>query len=94
MKLSPDEVKKVAGLARIGLTPAEVTKYRAQLSEVVDYNAAELAKIKRSIEPELAPSTELGQEDQPRPSLAAQDALANAPDSRDGFFIVPKVLDQ
>lgn len=94
MKLSGDEVKRVASLARIELTSSEVTKFQAELSEVVDYNASELSKVRRAPQPELAPSDELGQADKPRPSLSSEDALSNAPASRNGFFVVPKVLGQ
>ena len=35
--LTPEEVKHVADLARIDLTPEEIEKYQQQLSRILDY---------------------------------------------------------
>jgi len=37
MKLSKEEVKKIADLARIELAPAEIERYRDQLSDILGY---------------------------------------------------------
>jgi len=93
MSLSPEEVKKVAALARFALKEAEVTAFRSELSEVIDYNAKKLAGVRKTTTPDQAVSPDLGQADDPRPSLSAGEALANAPAEKNGFFVVPKVLE-
>lgn len=91
LKLSRDEVLKVAHLARLKLAEDKVSLFQEQLSEVIDFNAKKLAQIKKKVvvAKEVAPT--LGQEDEPRPSLSASDALANAPKAERDFFVVPKV---
>lgn len=94
MKLSADQVKKIAHLARIDLSLTEVSKFQEELSEVIDYNASKLSQIKKTPERTLPASQRFGQEDEPRPSLPSEEALANAPQSENGLFVVPKVLEE
>lgn len=93
MKLNLAEVKQIAYLARILLTAAEAKKFRTELSEIIDYNARELAGSKRGSRLKRLKTNTLGQADKPRPSLEQTDALSNAPVEKKGFFVVPKVLD-
>lgn len=93
MKLSPQEVNRIAHLSRIELTPSEAGHFRTELSEIIDYNAKKLAQVKRRVTVIQAPSASLGQTDQARPSLPSEDALSNAPQVDNGLFVVPKVLD-
>lgn len=89
-------VKKIAELARITLTEEETAKFEAQVSEIVEYNAAKLAEVSDLPEKNAeirAASSSLGQEDNPRPSLSQDSALANASISENGFIVVPKVLE-
>jgi len=51
MKLSHDEVRKIAKLARLGLTDAEVAKFSVQLSDILSH-AKMLGEVNTdSIEP-------------------------------------------
>lgn len=92
MSISAEEVKKVAGLARIRLSPRDVTKYRTDLSAIIDYNATQLALVKKNFRSTIIASSSLGQEDQVRPSLSQELAISNAPEEKNGFFVVPKLL--
>jgi aspartyl-tRNA(Asn)/glutamyl-tRNA(Gln) amidotransferase subunit C len=94
MKLSLEDVKRVARLARIDLSVAESIRFKNELSEIIDFNAKKLAQIKRRVPIIQTLSDSLGQSDQPRPSLSVEDVLANAPEQEDSFFVVPKVLDE
>lgn len=89
-------VEKIAELSRITLTAEEAVKFEAQVSEIVEYNAKKLAEVsdlpEKTAESRLA-SESLGQEDEPRPSLSQENALGNAPQSENGFVVVPRVLD-
>lgn len=93
VKLSRDEVFKVANLARLTLATNKVNLFQEQLSEVIDFNAGKLSQIKKKVTVDRKSSPDLGQTDDPRPSLDSTDALANAPEAERDFFVVPKVLD-
>lgn len=92
MSISAKEVKSVANLARIKLSSLEVTKFQTDLSEIIDYNAKQLSKIRKSLPSNLSASPNLGEDDQVRVSLSQELALSNAPQSKNGFIVVPKVL--
>lgn len=94
MPLSLAEVEHVAELARLQLTAEEKTLFREQLSAVLDY-AATLQRVDTSTVTATAnvlPLQNVMRDDQPRPSLAPEDVLANAPDATDGFFRVRAIL--
>lgn len=92
MSISAEEVKKVAGLARINLTPGDVAKFQTELSAIIDYNASQLAQVKKKSLPSISVSLGLGQEDLARPSLSQELALSNAPKVENGFIVIPKLL--
>ena len=89
MEISRDEVLHVAKLARLALTDDEVERFREQLSAILEA----VGKVSE-LDLEGVPPTSLVNvlaDDEPRPSLTRDDALANAPDPEDGFFGVPAV---
>jgi aspartyl-tRNA(Asn)/glutamyl-tRNA(Gln) amidotransferase subunit C len=92
--LSEDQIKKIAELARLELTPQEVTLYSKQLGAIVDY-VSELSKIDtKNIEPLVTP-TDIKphfRKDEVEPSLGAQGVTANAPEKSGNLFKVPAVL--
>lgn len=94
MRLTSDEVKSIASLARIDLKDSEIAKFQTELSEIIDYNATKLSDIAKTPTIEFTQEVGLGQSDVARPSLTPEEALANAPKSERGFFVVPKVLGQ
>jgi aspartyl-tRNA(Asn)/glutamyl-tRNA(Gln) amidotransferase subunit C len=90
--LSREQVLHVARLARMELGEAEIERFGAELSNVLDYietieqlgDLADIPPTSHVIEVEnvLRP-------DEPRPSLPVEAALANAPDAAAGGFRVP-----
>jgi aspartyl-tRNA(Asn)/glutamyl-tRNA(Gln) amidotransferase subunit C len=88
-------VRHIARLARLKLTDDEVALFAEQLARVVDY-VEQLREVDTAgVEP-LAhplPLTNVTREDRPHVPFDDQTALANAPQSADGFFKVPPVLD-
>ena len=93
MQISREEVLHVARLARLALTEEEVERFRDQLSAILE----EVGKVSE-LDLEGVPPTShpldlvnVFAEDEPRPSLSREDALANAPDPEGGFFGVPPV---
>ena len=94
--LTPDEVRHVAMLARLGLTDEEVESLRVQLSDVLQ-NIAILDKLDTShIEPtaQVLLQRNTTRTDESRPSLQPEEVLINAPRSEDGFIRVPAVLEE
>ncbi len=89
------DVRYVAHLARIELTPAEEQKLGAQLSHILGY----MEKLKEldvsSVEPtaHAIPMVNVTRPDAARPGLSNEEALCNAPAKAVGLFIVPKIVD-
>ncbi len=93
-RLSLDEVRHVARLARLELSPQELELFRAQLSSVLDH-IARLAELDvEGVEPMAHPAdiTNRLDEDVPGESLPAPVLLALAPAVEGDFIAVPKVL--
>ena len=95
MSLSLDEVRWIAHLARLELSPAELDTMTRHLSAIVDY-VKQLQQVNTDgVEP-LAHALDVHnvfREDEPATSLPVDAALANAPDRRGDFFAVPAVLE-
>jgi aspartyl-tRNA(Asn)/glutamyl-tRNA(Gln) amidotransferase subunit C len=95
MKLSADEVKHIALLARLGLSDEEVEKFRNQLSDILVHFDA-LAQLDTSDLPPTAQSVNLQnvyRPDEPGSFLPVTDVLANAPSQEDNSFKVNAVLE-
>ncbi len=92
--LSPEQVKKVADLAHIGLTKKEVENFKRQLSAILDF-VSKLEEINTDkIEP-LSKTTGLKnvfREDIIRPSFSQKEVLENAPEQHQGYFKVKAVF--
>jgi aspartyl-tRNA(Asn)/glutamyl-tRNA(Gln) amidotransferase subunit C len=91
MAISRDEVLHVARLARLELTDDKVEKFTEQLSAILEAVAKvselDLSDVKPTAHP--LDIVNVWADDEPRPSLPVEDALANATDRHDGFFKVP-----
>jgi aspartyl-tRNA(Asn)/glutamyl-tRNA(Gln) amidotransferase subunit C len=92
MALSLDQVRKIASLARLRLSPEEETRFAAQLGQIVDY-IDQLARFAPVAPPEegAAPLGLAEAVDVVVPCLAHEAFLANAPAAIDGFLLVPAV---
>ena len=95
MRLTTDEVRHVAELAKLRLTEQEVAAYADQLSAILDYAEHLLAVDTASVPPTpsvLSIHTVMAA-DQAEPGLSNAQALANAPDASEGFFRVRGVFE-
>jgi aspartyl-tRNA(Asn)/glutamyl-tRNA(Gln) amidotransferase subunit C len=91
MAITKDEVLHVARLARLALTDEEVARFQEQLSAILEAVGKVSALDLANVEPTAHPLdlVNVFDEDEPRPSLAVEEALANAPDREGNFFRVP-----
>jgi aspartyl-tRNA(Asn)/glutamyl-tRNA(Gln) amidotransferase subunit C len=95
MALTGDQVRWVAHLARLEISPDEVEEFTQQLSAIVDY-VDQLQRVDtQGVEPmaHALPICNVFRPDEERPSLPADEALANAPNRKGNFYSVPAVLD-
>jgi aspartyl-tRNA(Asn)/glutamyl-tRNA(Gln) amidotransferase subunit C len=89
------DVKYVANLARIQLTPEEEQKFGAQLKQVLGY----IEKLREldvaNVEPtaHAVPRVNVTRKDDVRPSMPHEEALRNAPSKANGLFLVPKIVE-
>lgn len=89
------DVKYVAHLARLSLTPEEEQKFGAQLGQVLDY-IAKLNELDVShVEPtaHAVPLVNVFRPDQAHAGLPHAEALRNAPAQAGGLFVVPKIVE-
>jgi aspartyl-tRNA(Asn)/glutamyl-tRNA(Gln) amidotransferase subunit C len=97
MKLSREEVRHIASLARLDLSPDEQHLYGEQLSAIL----AHFEKLQELDTEDIPPTATVlplrsVMRDDVTQSLedsARQDILANAPDAEDGCFRVPAILE-
>ena len=93
--LSPETVRKVAKLARLKLSDAEVEQFSGQLGAVLGYVEVLNELNTEGVEP-LAHPLEIAdvlRDDLPVPSLPRDAALSNAPKSDGKCFLVPQIID-
>ena len=89
------DVKYVAHLARLELTPEEEKKIGEQLGKVLEY-VEKLREVDVSgVEPtaHAFPLVNVTRPDEARPCLSNEQALANAPSKANGLFMVPKIIE-
>ncbi|HLK85168.1 MAG TPA: Asp-tRNA(Asn)/Glu-tRNA(Gln) amidotransferase subunit GatC [Candidatus Binataceae bacterium] len=94
-RISLEQVRHVARLARLALTPAEEQRLQIEMSEMLDY----VDKLNQLNTEDVGPTAQVGEpgittrEDEVTNPSAADAMLANAP-ARDGFFFkVPKIIE-
>jgi aspartyl-tRNA(Asn)/glutamyl-tRNA(Gln) amidotransferase subunit C len=92
--ITPDDVQKVAKLARLSLDDADVPRLAGQLESILGY----VKKIEQvdvsGVEPlaHALPVHNVLREDVPGPALPLEKVLQNAPETDGPFFKVPKVI--
>lgn len=93
--ITRDEVARVGILARLELTPEEIERFTGQLDSILGH-FAQLQAVDTQDVPATSHAIALSnvlREDVVRPSMPREDLLANAPEARDGCFVVPRIVD-
>jgi len=93
MTITRAEVLHVARLARLEIPEGEIDRLRAELEAILDA-VGKVAELELADVPPTSHPLDLVNvwaDDEPRPSLSAEEALRNAPDAAEGAFRVPAV---
>jgi len=94
-KITPGEVRYVADLARLELSPGEVERFTEQLDAVLAYMAQLAGLDTAGVEPtaHVLPLSNVLREDEVGHSLSLEETLANAPERDRDHFVVPKIIE-
>lgn len=95
MSIDKDTVKYTAHLARIELKPEELETLSGQLKDILGF----IDKLKKLDIKDIIPTSHILpihnvlRQDMPGESLPIEKALKNAPQKKDNFFVVPKIIE-
>lgn len=94
LKISQEEVRKIAKLADLKLTSGESKRFQKQLSDVLDYVAVldELDTSKVKPTSQVTGLKNITRVDETEPSLSAEQALSNTKDKYNEYFRVSAVI--
>jgi len=100
VKISREDVLRVAELAYLDLSEPELEKYRAQIDEILEY----IGKLNELDTANVEPMAQVLSDDQTAdatlredlivPCAVAEDVLKHAPDPEPPYFRVPKVIER
>ncbi len=95
MQITPDLIKYLETLARITLNEEEEKKVGSELQDILTYidMLNELDTDGVEAMSHCFPVTNVMREDEVEESMTPDEIVANAPESQDGCFVVPKTVD-
>lgn len=100
MKISREDVLRVADLAHLELTEAEIEKFRKQLDAILAYidklkelDVSGVEPMAQLLDPHAGPEATL-RDDTARPCDISKEVLAQAPEAKAPYFRVPKVIER
>ena len=94
MSIDNTVVKRIADLSKIRLSEKEEKSFKDELNNILDW-VDDLKKVDtEKIEPMLSVFNEnmTSRDDKYKPTKS-EEILANAPEEKEGFFVVPKVIE-
>jgi len=94
-RLTTDQVRHLAALARLRLSDEQINAYRRQLSSIIEYEQRLMELDLNGVEPMTGPSDLVNRlaADEPADALPRDAIERLAPEMRDGYITVPKTLD-
>ena len=95
MAITPDDARKVARLARIGVDDRDLPTIQKELSAILAFmeRLAEVDVEGVDALLSVAPMRLKKRADAVESGSCEDEILANAPEARQGFFVVPKVVE-
>ena len=96
MSVTKKDVEYIANLARLSFNEEELEKFTHELNEILNYVEKLNELDTESIEPLSHPieNKNVFRADEVKPSIDREEALKNAPERTEEFFVVPKVISQ
>jgi aspartyl-tRNA(Asn)/glutamyl-tRNA(Gln) amidotransferase subunit C len=94
--ISREEVAHLARLSRLAVTEQELDRFAGQL-DVILQSVARIGDVAADDIPPTShsvPLTNIYRDDVVKPCLTQEEALSGAPDSAEGRFRVPRILDE
>jgi aspartyl-tRNA(Asn)/glutamyl-tRNA(Gln) amidotransferase subunit C len=95
--LSLEEVRRIAALARLRLTPEEEERFAGQLSAILDHvrtlEELDVSAVEPMTHALAAGEAPALRADEVRPGLSAEVAVAGAPERAGTHFKVPRVIE-
>jgi aspartyl-tRNA(Asn)/glutamyl-tRNA(Gln) amidotransferase subunit C len=94
-RISVDQVKHVAHLARLAVTEEEADKLTAQLDKIITFAELLNEVDTEGVEPisHVLDIKNVMREDASKPGLSNEEVLKNAPDHQDGQIKVPSIIE-
>lgn len=94
MKITKSDVERIAALAKLTFSDVELDKFTKELGTIVEYFEKLNECNTESIEPisHIHDIVNVTRADKVEAWLSQEEALQNAPDQKNGFFSVPKVI--
>jgi aspartyl-tRNA(Asn)/glutamyl-tRNA(Gln) amidotransferase subunit C len=94
-RISLEQVKHVAHLARLAITEEEAERMRKDLDEIITYAEQMNELDTEQIEPtsHVLNMKNVMRKDVSQKGLAVEDVVKNAPDAEDGYIRVPSILE-
>ncbi len=95
MRLSRDDVESVAHLSRLELSEEEKDKLTGHINRLLE-NFEKLQELDTAdVEPtsHVIPVFNVFRKDETRPSLPAEEVVANGPEVAENCFVVPRVVE-
>jgi aspartyl-tRNA(Asn)/glutamyl-tRNA(Gln) amidotransferase subunit C len=94
-RITLDQVKHVANLARLAVTEEEAEKFTKQLDDIITFAELLNELDTENVEPtsHVLPMKNVLREDEAKPGLPVEEVLKNAPDSKDGQIRVPSIIE-
>ena len=93
--ISREELLKLAALARLRLDESEIVQFQDDIAKMLEYvkklDQVDTSGVQSQLQENVTEN--VLREDIVTPSLGVDEALKNAPERVDGYFKVPKVVD-
>ena len=95
MKLTIEDVRHVAHLARLEIVDEDLGQFVSQLSDILAYVDKLSAVVTEDVEPmaQAVSLVNVFREDETKASFSLAKTLANAPAATDDMFEVPKIIE-
>ena len=94
-QIKPEDIKKIAYLARLGIDESAMPEYASSLTEILDFveqmNSADTENIQPMAHPQ--DMVQRLREDIVTESDQRELLMQNAPKAEKGLFLVPKVIE-